>query len=155
MQHKKCISPPPPSMVTCQSVGDCGSHSLSPSTHLLYKPHRIFPKVFCTYRFLDIFFVHFLRLLYSFATSTSKNNKNNLTHIPSGLTAFMVSRPGARRKVKKWAQKKAPGCQRQTTPSPTNRLLTATNDLPSVLHKEFPHHACSGHTAISDCVLTR
>ena len=104
------------------------SHSLSPSAHLLYKTHRIFPKVFRTYRFLDIFFVHFLRLLYSFATSTSKNNKNNLTKRSSSLTAFMVSRPQVRRKVRKWAQKKAPRLALIRIPDLLTLVLTPTNE---------------------------
>ncbi len=118
----------PHTRVTCQSVGDCGSHSLSPSAHILYKPHRIFPKVFCTYRFLDIFFVHFLRLLYSFATSTSKNNKNNLTHIPPGLTAFMVSRPQVRRKVENGLKKKHHGWHSSGIPDLLTLVLTPTNE---------------------------
>ena len=49
------------------------------------------------------------------------------------MRAYMVSCPHVRRKVQKWAQKKAPASACNWShpgPRPTNWLLTATNDLP-------------------------
>ena len=70
----------------------------------------------------------------------------------------MVLQSIACRKVKKRAQKKATGWRRQAAPRgswPTNWLLTATNDLPSVLGAMAAHHECSQCATSSHRALAR
>ena len=107
---------------------------------------RIFPKVFRRCLILDIFFVPFLRILYSFATLFRENNKIHFNKIHQIARAYMVSQSITCRNVQKRAQKKATRWRRQTASrghGPTNQLLTATNDLPSVLKRFGSHHMCS------------
>jgi hypothetical protein len=68
-----------------------GSRSLSPSAHLLYNPRVFCTKVFRRVWVLDIFFVHFLRISNSFATSFRENNKIKSTNTFQKMRACMVS----------------------------------------------------------------
>lgn len=132
--------------------------SLSHSAHLLYNPRGFFPKVFRRVAFLDIFLSIFLRISNSFATSVRENNKNNSESCFEKRRACMVSELTAFQKWKNWAKKnpggEAPGCI-PGGPGATNRLLTATNDLSSILGVWRAHHVWCGHMRERELVGAR